>query len=331
MDLSIIVPVYNVEEYIRPCIDSIFHQGLDDDRFEIIIVNDGTQDHSIEVIQDIIEQHKNIIVINQENQGLSVARNNGISIAKGDYIIMPDSDDILIEKSLKPLLEKAIESQADLVDADYITMTNDEIENIESIQQMELHFIKLSGDKLITELDPYECHVWHTLYKRMFLINKNINFCPAIRYEDIPFTHECYLKADNCLRTSYLSYIYRKRHGATTSSFKEVNVRDFSIALAKTWELANNVQLSIDANTKLRENIWVLFTIIIRNICFYFNKEKDRIRMIDIVREETQNIYFHRPLKKRIIYQLFKNMPHSFIRLSYILRNFQAKIKISTK
>ena len=75
--LSIIVPVYNVEEYIRPCMESIFQQGLDEDCFEVIIVNDGTKDHSMEVIQDIIEQHKNITVLNQENQGLSVARNNG--------------------------------------------------------------------------------------------------------------------------------------------------------------------------------------------------------------------------------------------------------------
>ena len=73
MDLSIIVPVYNVEKYIRSCIESIFIQGLDDTDFEVIIVNDGTKDRSMEMIADIIAEHKNITVINQENQGLSVA------------------------------------------------------------------------------------------------------------------------------------------------------------------------------------------------------------------------------------------------------------------
>ena len=66
--LSIIVPVYNVERYIRPCIESVYRQGLDDSDFEIIIVNDGTPDRSMEMIADILAAHQNITVINQENQ-----------------------------------------------------------------------------------------------------------------------------------------------------------------------------------------------------------------------------------------------------------------------
>ena len=99
--LSIIIPVYNVEKYIRPCMESIFRQGLDEDDYEVIIVNDGTPDKSMEVIEDIIAAHANITVINQKNLSLSVARNNGIAAAKGEYILMPDSDDFLIENSLK--------------------------------------------------------------------------------------------------------------------------------------------------------------------------------------------------------------------------------------
>lgn len=97
MDLSIIVPIYNVEQYVRTCIESIYQQGFDEDRFEVILVNDGTKDKSMEMIADIIQQHKNIVVINQENQGFSMARNNGMAIAKGEYILMPDSDDLLLK------------------------------------------------------------------------------------------------------------------------------------------------------------------------------------------------------------------------------------------
>ena len=89
--------------------ESIFKQGLDENDYEVIIVNDGTPDKSMEMISDIILQHNNIIVINQENQGLSVARNNGIAVAKGEYIFMPDSDDILIERRLQMLLKKVME------------------------------------------------------------------------------------------------------------------------------------------------------------------------------------------------------------------------------
>lgn len=74
----------------------------------------------MEMIADIIQQHKNITVVNQENQGLSMARNNGIAIAKGEYILLPDSDDLLVPNSLKPLLKKALETKADMVVADFI-------------------------------------------------------------------------------------------------------------------------------------------------------------------------------------------------------------------
>ena len=135
MDLSIIVPVYQVEKYIRPCIESIFMQGLDEKRFEVIIVNDGTKDRSMEVIADIINQHKNIIVINQKNESLSVARNKGIAIAKGEYILMPDSDDFLVEYSLPPILDKALETKVDLVVADFLMIENKDIHLYKGVVQ----------------------------------------------------------------------------------------------------------------------------------------------------------------------------------------------------
>ena len=122
--LSICLPVYNVEDYIRPCLESIFRQGLDEECFEVILINDGTKDN-------------NIIVVNQKNQGLSVVRNNGIGIAKGEYILMPDSDDLLIDNSLPPLLKEAISSKADLVVADFLKMDDEEIRHTHasSLQQ----------------------------------------------------------------------------------------------------------------------------------------------------------------------------------------------------
>ena len=90
MKFSVVVPVYNVEKYVRPCLESILRQGLDEDCYEVIIVNDGTKDRSMEMIADLIDEHANISVINQENQSLSVARNNGIAKAKGEY-----TDDLL--------------------------------------------------------------------------------------------------------------------------------------------------------------------------------------------------------------------------------------------
>ena len=126
--LSIIVPVYDVELYIRPCMESIYRQGLTDEDFEVILVNDGTKDNSFGMISDIIENHFNIIVIEQENLGLSVARNNGLSKASGEYILFVDSDDLLIENQLKTLINDISSSKPDLLLAGFVKKNNNEIQ-----------------------------------------------------------------------------------------------------------------------------------------------------------------------------------------------------------
>ncbi len=122
--LSIIIPVYNVEKYIRTCLESVYKQGINDENFEVIIINDGTKDRSIQIIKDIISQHNNIIVYNQENQGISSTRNKGIELARGKYIFMLDSDDLLVENSLSIIMDKALSSKYDLIVADYKEMND---------------------------------------------------------------------------------------------------------------------------------------------------------------------------------------------------------------
>ena len=104
---SIIIPVYNVEKYIGKCLDSIMNQTYKD--YEVIIVNDGTKDHSMEIVKDY-----DVKVINQKNQGLSAARNRGVKEATGDYILFIDSDDY-IEKDLLKELNKSLKNNPDLV------------------------------------------------------------------------------------------------------------------------------------------------------------------------------------------------------------------------
>ena len=107
MELSIIIPVCNVEQYIGPCLESVYRQGLRDDTFEIIIVNDGSTDNGMEVVKGIMRHHYNILVINQENAGPSVSRNAGMEKATGEYVLFVDSDDLLMDNGLSLLLQKA--------------------------------------------------------------------------------------------------------------------------------------------------------------------------------------------------------------------------------
>jgi glycosyltransferase involved in cell wall biosynthesis len=321
MDLSIIVPVYNVEKYVRSCIESIFKQELDEDRFEVIIVNDGTKDRSMEMIDDIIQQHKNITVINQENLGLSVARNNGIAAAKGEYILMPDSDDLLIENSLMPLLEKALETKVDMVVADFLSMTDEEIDNFykEDFQQPELQFKKIVGEQLYLDvLNPYHCYVWRTLYKREFLVTKDLIFYPGIRYQDIPFTHECYLKANNCICSNIRLNIYRKWPGSSTNAYKIDNSKHFITAIAITWKLRQIEGLSSNLVYKLEDNVYISFRTMLYDTLHSIKGKNDRYVLMNYINFQAPDLNFTHSIQQKLITFMVKKMPHFFINSYYV-------------
>lgn len=320
MKLSIIVPVYNVEKYIRPCIESIFRQGLDDSDFEIIIVNDGTKDRSMEMITDIISQHQNITVIHQENQGLSVVRNNGIALAKGEYILMPDSDDLLIEHSLPKLLEAALYTKADLVVADFLEMKDEEIDKMNGNlpQQEKFTFKEKTGEQLILEdLNPHECYVWRTLFRKAFIIENNIKFVPGIYIQDVPFTHECYIKAQKCLRTSWLLNFYRKGHESATYSFNKKKEKDFCTAIAKTWELTHIQGLSSVVQNKLKNDVYTSFSVMICSTSHAIKNSSDRIEIVDFLRTQAPDLCFKDGLKQRMVTFMYRMMPHTYIHMRY--------------
>lgn len=318
--LSIIVPVYNVEKYIRPCLESIFRQGLNEECFEVIIINDGTKDKSMEMIVDIISQHKNITVINQENQGLSVVRNHGIDIAKGEYLLMPDSDDLLINNSLPKLLEAALQSRADLVVADFLKMNDEEIKQYEKnpISQNTFEFKEKTGEQLFLEdLNPYQCYVWRTLFRRKFLLENNLRFVPGIYIQDVPFTHECYIKAKKCLRTSWLLNIYRKGHESATFCFNLKKEKDFCLAIAKTWELTHLPELTPAIQSKLRNDVYTSFSVMICSTCHAIKSASERVEIIDYLKQIASNLQFDNGKKQKIATILYRYLPHTYIHFRY--------------
>lgn len=342
--LSIIVPVYNVEDYIRPCIESIFRQNLDEDIFEVIIVNDGTEDRSMEMIQDIIEQHKNITIINQENQGLSVARNNGIAAAKGEYILMPDSDDLLIENSLKPLLEKAIESQADVVVADFLEMTNDEIESAEiNLPDFaDINIEEKTGEQMFFEfLRPHNYTVWRTLYKKDFLKIKKITFYPGIYAQDKPFTHEVYLKAQKAVVVPWPIYIYRRHPKGISYTMSEKYAKDYCKIINIMWDMASNMELSPRIRKKMFDHTFYAFTMLSSRLVHEFKGVSKSIEIIDYLNTitPTTHLNFQHGLKQKLFTKLFKKYPHTYIRLRYVytiiwedrIRPYLRFIKITQK
>ena len=320
IELSIIVPVYQVEHYIRKCVESIFKQGLDDSRFEVIIVNDGTKDRSIEVIADIISQHDNVTVINQKNESLSVARNKGLSVAKGEYILMPDSDDFLVENSLSPLLDKALETKVDLVVADFLMIEDKDMPHFSGVVQKEFSVQEKTGQQLfLDDLNPRQCYVWRTLYRKAFLIENHISFIRGINYQDVPFTHKCYLKAQRCLRASWILYIYRlNRPGAATTIFTVNKSRSYSIAMAATWNLRQIIGLTPDTLYKLEEDVYTSFNTMIYHTIYSIKKRKERKQVMNILKYEVPQLNFTHGIRQKVISFMVRYVPYLYVELYYL-------------
>lgn len=123
--ISVIVPVYNTELYLAKCIKSIMEQSFEEE-YELILINDGSMDHSENIIDKMISKYgtEKIIKINQQNSGQGKARNEGIKKAKGEFVLFVDSDDYIDKDMLKDLYNKAKEEKADIVVCDYAEETN---------------------------------------------------------------------------------------------------------------------------------------------------------------------------------------------------------------
>ena len=321
--LSIIVPVYNVEKYVYECVDSIFRQGLDENIFEVIIVNDGTKDNSMAVIRELIASHSNIIVIEQDNLGLSVARNNGIAKATGEYILMIDSDDLLIDSSLQLLLNRALETKVDLVVADFLEMTIQENETIRGIKQKDIIFEEKTGEKLFLEdLNPHQCYVWRTLYRRDFIIDNHLFFIPNILYEDVPFTYECYIKAKKCLRTHWLLNIYRRRPSSITASFNFKTARDYCIVISKIWKLRHIEGLTPEMLQKLEIGVHTTVSVLYYSILLFINNHSSRLEVVNYLNQVVPDLKFSNGIRLKVESLLLNNMP----RLYLIIREIHWKL-----
>lgn len=327
--LSIIIPVYNVEKYIRSCMESIYCQKLDDDIFEVIIINDGTKDKSITILDEFINKHKNIIVCSQENQGPSVARNKGIEMACGEYILFIDSDDLLIKNGLPLMLEKAINTKADIIFADFKKMIDQDISDYYDHPDIEDPCVieeKTGLELYLEDLNPRECYVWRNLIRRDYLLQEKINFTPGIFYEDIPFIHELYLKAKKCIRIHKLFYIYRTGNISITNRIDLRKGRDFGTALAKTWKLTQNEELSPIMLQRLKDNIFINFSALLYGIAHEVPSRSDRKQIIKHLKESEPNLIFSNGLKQRFVNFMFKSIPYIYIEArvigaKYIKRN----------
>lgn len=209
MLISIIIPVYNVEDYILDCLNSIDKQKGE---FEVIIVNDGSKDNSVEIVEKFIKYRSNFRLVSKENGGLSSARNFGLKFAKGKYISFIDSDDLISNSYIEQVTEAVTLNDVDMLILGYVKSNSTE----DLLLRLNDKNKDTSTERLTSYLCRYEYFSWMRIVKKEFMTD--LNFPEGYLYEDMYFTTILNSRVKNIFEIKNPIYGYRKRKNSITTS-----------------------------------------------------------------------------------------------------------------
>ena len=213
--ISVIVPVYNVENYLGRCLDSLISQTLRD--IEIICVNDGSCDKSLEILKDYAQKDSRIKVINQENKGVSVARNNALDVAVGEFIGFVDSDDWVSPDFYGNLYNSAVENNAEIACSNIIKTFEDKKES-NFLMYKKSQVCETISDKLEVARIPEFNYIWNRIYKREALMQNNIKFLESNLFEDALFSLKALTQLGKMVTVENGAYYYFDNKNSLTNN-----------------------------------------------------------------------------------------------------------------
>lgn len=220
--LSVIVPCYNVEKYLKACINSILKAKIDD--MEIILVNDGSKDNTLAICLDYEKKYPDLIeVIDKENGGLSDARNAGIAKAKGEYLAFIDSDDTINKNFIKDMVEKAYAGDFEMVTCGVKMIYKDHEVNVTPGYLKDL----IGKDAIKAQMYDFYPAACNKIYKRELF--KDLSFKNGVSYEDVEFMYRLLPNVNKIGVVDGFYYEYMQREGSITYTFNE-----------KLYDMVNN-------------------------------------------------------------------------------------------
>lgn len=220
--ISIIIPVYNVEQYLCKCLDSIINQTYI--KLQIIIINDGSTDNSLEICKRYADRDSRITLINQDNKGLSGARNTGLRVATGDYIFFTDSDDWLSLQAIEELVSLAKKYNADCVAGNYLKSGNDREYRTRNKAITIKQYTSGKFVDLMTKPNGQFCFAWGRLIKKDF--KEYLYFPEGYTFEDLQTMPQAISKMKKIIYTNEIIYFYRVRQGSISNSFFSLKATD---------------------------------------------------------------------------------------------------------
>lgn len=296
-NISIIIPVYNVESYIVECLDSVVSQL--DESMEVICVNDGSPDNSKAIITQYEDRFHNVKCIDRTNGGLSAARNTGIKAAQGEYLVLLDSDDWLAENVLNRLYEIAKGNDLDVLvgNTRWIFPEKKRVEKHMSFSMIPEVTDGISAFVELMNSEIYVPMAYNYVCKRKFIIENDLFFKEGLIYEDELWTPQVLLKAERVLGSNTIHYNYLQRGNAITSSAaSELKGDSFFYVSMQLLRFAEATK-----NRLLKSNLLYRASILYSRGCAMFNelnvKNKPKIiRWINLINSGVSFEYYNKCL-----------------------------------
>ncbi len=260
IDISIVVPIYNAERYLRKCLDSLVNQTKKE--LEFILVNDGSTDTT----EDIIKTYKDkrIKYFKNKNQGIGKTRNFGIEKSTGKYIMFVDSDDYLEKNACEILYNKAINTNSDLVVCDfYKVYENEELEEVRLID-----FKPTSLKKMPSLINEINLSPWNKIYKRELITNNNLKFIENLKYEDAPFVLQALFNAENISKVNECLNYY-VIHGNSETTVRDKKCFDI-------LKIIDIIRSNLKKEKYLKEELDKLTVRIVTNYTIQQRMQKDK-------------------------------------------------------
>ncbi len=234
--ISIVVPVYNSAKYIEKCILSLVNQR-ECPFFEIVVVNDGTKDNSIEIIKSIPynKEKCEIKIISQENGGVSAARNTGIANAKGEFICFVDSDDYVSENYLGYLYNSIVENGSDIACCNYRNITDENSGTGMDNFLIHTEGVYDGGKILKSSLRDItvRSYLWNKMYRRSLFTDNGVIFPVGINFEDVAVTPKLFYYSKKVSFISDALYCYVHHEGSITGTISKKSIRGYILAYAE--------------------------------------------------------------------------------------------------
>ena len=309
--VSIIVPVYNIEQYLEQCIDSIINQTYKN--IEVLLIDDGSTDNSGKICERYEKEYGHIKVIHQINGGLCAARNIGLDNATGKYICFIDSDDYIEKEYVEKLYHEVKLYDLDIAYCNF-RLFEDNKELGKKEKQYLLTREEITGLQyqiLRFKNNDWDCQVWVGMYKKEFLLKNNLSFYKEDRllYEDILFTNKSLLKAERVKFISYYGYNYRNRwqDSLCRQKLNEWTMKSYYNIMNEFIDLYNN-SASKEEKSIIGQTLYKVLTSLLESIyyCDEINKSQyykmvSNTKIKKILRE---NINSKKDLMKCIIFNI---------------------------